>query len=55
MANSVNPDERARYSLRSVSSGSALFAKVSVLVCKDERIKRLFLLAIMILQLFSSL
>ena len=27
-------------SLRAVSSGSALFAKVSVLVCRDERVKQ---------------
>ena len=35
MANSVDPDETA---LRAVSSGSALFANVSVLVCRDERV-----------------
>ena len=33
MANSVDPDETARY----VSSRSTLFAQISVLVCGDER------------------
>ena len=37
IANSVDPDETARF--RAVSSGSALFVKVSVLVCRAERIK----------------
>ena len=40
MANSVDRDETAHYepfgSLQAVSSGSALFAKVFVLVCRDE-------------------
>ena len=35
MANSVDPDEMAH------SSGSALFAKVCVLVYRDERVKYL--------------
>ena len=34
MANSVDPDEAAHD-----SSGSALFAEVSVLVFKDERVR----------------
>ena len=36
MANSVAPDEKAH---DAVSSGSALFAKVYVLFCWDERVK----------------
>ena len=43
MANSVDPDETARY-VRAVSSGSALFAKVSVLVYRDERVNALEIL-----------
>ena len=34
MANSIDSDEKAHF----VSSGSILFAKVSVLVCRDERV-----------------
>ena len=33
MANSIDPDEMACYNL------SHLFAKVSVLVCRDEKVK----------------
>ena len=36
MANNVDPVE----TLRAVSSGSSLFEKVSVLVCRDDRVKR---------------
>ena len=36
MANRVDPAKMARY----VSSGSALFAEVSVLVCRDEKVKQ---------------
>ena len=39
MANSVDPDEMARILLQAISSGSTLFAQVSVLVCQAQRIK----------------
>ena len=35
MANSADPDKMAH---NEPSSGSALFAKISVLVCRDERV-----------------
>ena len=38
MANSVNPDETAHY--RAVSSGSILFAQVTGLVYKIERVNK---------------
>ena len=40
MATSAAHDETVRYE-RAVSSGSALFAKLSVLVHKDEKVKRI--------------
>ena len=43
MANIVDPDE----DFRAVSAGSRLFAKVSLLVCRDERLKLVFVYVIL--------